>query len=127
MDSAHTSPLQAVQVALVKPCWFPALVLGASFPLAVPSCASHPEVLLASCWPQAPDCTTGSTAVVLGLQPVVLALREDVSVALELLSCFQSGSQISNSCTTQDCAVETWCFSVNSNQSLISEKNNCSA
>lgn len=37
-----------MQVALVKPCWFPVLTLGASLPLAVWSCASHPEVLLAS-------------------------------------------------------------------------------
>lgn len=66
-------------------------------------------------------------AVVLGLQPVVLAVREDVRVALELLRCFQSGSQISTSCTAQGCAVEMWHFSVDSKQSLTSEKNNCAA
>lgn len=46
---------------------------------------------------------------------------------LELLRCFQSGSQTSTSCTAQGRAVETWRFSVDSKQSLTSEKNNCAA
>lgn len=73
----------------MKLCCFPVLALGADLLLAVPGCASHPNALLIRCCALTLDSTTDSSAMVMALQLLVLALKKSVSVGLELLTSFQ--------------------------------------
>lgn len=67
-----------------------------------------------------PSQGTGSVAVpshqtALHRSAVVLALQlsvrtQSVSMGVLLQTSFQLRTQISNHCTTQDCAAKTWCF-----------------